>query len=313
MFLSKNTSPIEGSLRCCTSKFSKFLLEFFLRRTLWRGKGYVFAPAFWDWPLELRGNAFSAPYVLPEDQEETLSQPLEALDPLLIVEQLIPYYPDYLYFYAHYLYFHPDMWNLFPVIPPWWKWRNWWTLNWHNQWAVWWWYTHPNYPQPNWMSPQISEQLPPPSLDLLTVMRRVVPPPIVTPLGLMPPNQILNSLAFVISYPSAPLYPFILPDPVWRMRWLQILKMKLIPPPHLIRPAGRKSLGDFLKQTSTVGPQPIFKSSFDDQRALSKVKYQFSPQQMQKLQQRFQTAGFPYKPSAAIFQPRGQFLKSLKS
>ncbi len=275
----------------------------------WREQGYIFVPAFWDWPLEGRGQAFSAPYVLPEDREETLAQPLEVLDPLLIVEQLLPYYPDYLYFYAHYLYFHPDIWNLFPLIPPWWKWRNWWALNWRQQWALWWWYTHPNYPQPNWVSPLISEQLSPPTLDLLAATRRLIPPFIVTPLGVISPTQILDSLSLLVPNPSGQIYPFISTDPLWYARWFRTIKTTWSSPIHPLKPSGRIPLVDFLRKSSTIGPQPIFKNSVDDMRALSSMKYRFSSQQMQKLRQRFQIATSPPKPSATMLQRSVPFSK----
>lgn len=129
----------------------------------WRPDGYFFIAAYWDWPLEARG-AYST---------------LSTKD---VIKQIFYLYPDYLVFFEHYNHFNP---RALSNSPPWWSWQTWWTYNWSNQWALWWWYTHPGYIQPKWMTKEISSQIAPPSKALEIAIKQVIPPLIVTENGVI--------------------------------------------------------------------------------------------------------------------------------
>lgn len=162
---------------------------------IWRPEGYIFVSPYWDWPLEVRGTAYSNIEIAAEVLQRRRSivyNPSQPLDMKNLVGKLIVNYPDYLYFFRHYYYFHPDLGNQ-DFIPPWWNWPTWWALNWQDQWALWWWYTHPGYPQPYWMNETISSQLPPPQQNLLIQMRNINFPAIITSERVVTPQTILTS------------------------------------------------------------------------------------------------------------------------
>lgn len=159
----------------------------------WRPEGYYYIAAFWDWPIEERGQIFSSldpVTVIPQEE---------------IVQKFFYNYPDYLSFFAHYKHFHP---NSLAEMPPWWSWQTWWTYNWPNQWALWWWYTHPGYIQPKWMTEAMSSNIMPPPRALEAAILDVYPPLIVTPNGVISTKKAAKELRKIdVSKSSA----FILP------------------------------------------------------------------------------------------------------
>jgi len=68
---------------------------------VWRPSGYVFVPAFWDWPLDQRGTAYACVSV-PAGTTDIQYPPSMIIEPMMIIERCLLYYPDYFYFYNYY-------------------------------------------------------------------------------------------------------------------------------------------------------------------------------------------------------------------
>jgi hypothetical protein len=171
---------------------------------VWRQEGYVFIPSYWDWPLDLRGRAYFC------------LEPVVSIEPIALLHTIVVYYPDYLNMCGYYYHFYPDYWVDCFCNPPWWNWQAWWSLSWHDHWGCWWWYTHPGYPQPIWITQEISAKIPTPPLELISHFKKISPPPIVTPKGVVSPNQLLSAKDKLYgrgkkqSFPIVPLNPKII-------------------------------------------------------------------------------------------------------
>lgn len=161
----------------------------------WRPEGYLFIPAYWDWPLEERGDLY-APVMIPADMRYSLNYtPYMIIEVPVILEYMTLYYPNYLCHLYHHFHYHPDFWITFPGTPAWWWWDSWWCFSWHNHWGLWWWYCHPGYPAPFWMNAHLSGMLPAPNQFLLNMIGNIVPPLNVTPLGVISTNRLLKGLS----------------------------------------------------------------------------------------------------------------------
>ncbi len=169
-------------------------------RYVWRPQGYVFLPAFWDWPLEERGVAHAC-LMISELQEQITYTPDLILEPSVIIQECLLYYPDYTYFYLYYYLFDPGWWVGCNWCPPWWGW-NWWWFGWGDQWALWWWWTHPGFPFPFWFPVNALDALFGPPLPLVKAMGGVHPPLIVTPDGVVPFDDLIDALGG-----DAPIFP----------------------------------------------------------------------------------------------------------
>lgn len=165
---------------------------------IFRPDGYVFVPPYWDWPLEMRGVAYRCPSQFSRiGFLEPFTSRFFAPSPIGFEEylpNLVEAYPDYLVFFAHHHHFHRDFWNRCGCNPPWWRWKSWWGLPWRDHWGLWWWYGHPGYPQPEWLSPSIARQIPPPNQQVVNILRRSHPPINVTPHGVVSSHSILQKL-----------------------------------------------------------------------------------------------------------------------
>lgn len=159
---------------------------------VWRPGGYVFVSSYWDWPIEQRGRAYATAYIPPSARAQVIYEPVY-IEPTIIVHNLFFYYPDYSYFFYHHHYYHPVFWNEFGYAPPWWRWNTWWGLRWHDHWAVWWWYCHPGYPHPAWITVELANRIPPPPRVLITKIKIVSAPAIVTVKGVVPPHRLLQA------------------------------------------------------------------------------------------------------------------------
>lgn len=152
---------------------------------VWREKGYVFIPGFWDWPLRERGVAFPAIYVEPESLETLAYEPNNALDSLFIMEHLFPYWPNYACLFHFHYFFYYDVWSAWGAAPPWWNWPTWTAFSRTDQWALWWWWTHPGYPNPTWIDASLVQVITPPPQFVVEMMGKINPPPFVTPNGVV--------------------------------------------------------------------------------------------------------------------------------
>ena len=168
---------------------------------VWRLGGYAFISYYWDWPLNNHGQAYAPVFIDPNFRSQAVYEPETIAERLVIVQQLFINYPDYAYSLQHDYYYQPDFWNTFSDtyadVPPWWGWPTWWGFTWRHHWGLWYWYCHPGYPQPHWLTPEDARSIRPPSGRLLNVGKRMRTPAIVTPHGVVSPNHLLNTLAKV--------------------------------------------------------------------------------------------------------------------
>lgn len=135
---------------------------------VWRQSGFVFVPLLWDYTLEERGEAYSC--------TGDAGGSLVVIEPPQIIEQLYFYYPDYINIYWHWGFIHPGWWDGCGCAPPWWGWNDWWTLPWGDAWGLWWWWGHPGFPAPFWITPELSSLLAPPPAQLLPLFEKVHKP-----------------------------------------------------------------------------------------------------------------------------------------
>lgn len=142
---------------------------------VWRPEGYLFIPAYWDYPLEERGDAYFC---------DGNSEQITVIQPQVIIEQLYTYYPDYIPIYWHWWHFHPGFWDGCDCMPPWWGWHGWWGLGWHDQWAIWWWWGHPGFPAPMWLSADLALKIGPPGGYAIDFFKKANGPFFITPNGI---------------------------------------------------------------------------------------------------------------------------------
>lgn len=161
---------------------------------VFRPKGYLLVPAFWDYPIDNRGTAFGCLDIPPNARADYIYTPSNIIAPNVIIERCFCCYPDYLYLFYHHWCYHPDYWISFPWTPPWWGWDAWWCFPWHNHWGVWWWWCHPGFPQPLWLTTNYARQIGAPPQDLLNRLRGMIGPAIVTPRGVLSPSALLDTL-----------------------------------------------------------------------------------------------------------------------
>lgn len=118
----------------------------------WRPEGYLFRPAYWDYPLEKRGEAFDC----------TKDNTYQGVPNETLIGRILYNLPDYNAFLMHHYYFHPEFWNGCACTPPWWNWNKWWSFNYLDSWALFWWWSHPGFSAPQWMSFETASKIPPP-------------------------------------------------------------------------------------------------------------------------------------------------------
>lgn len=136
-------------------------------RYVWRASGYVFVPMHWDFPLDVRGKAYSC---------ARLGAPLVLVEPALIIRQLYCWYPDYIDLFCHWNFIHPDFFDSCDCLPPWWFWDSWWTFPCGDLWGLWWWWGHPGFFPPFWLPIELSLKLAPPSPDMLLLFSKMHKP-----------------------------------------------------------------------------------------------------------------------------------------
>ena len=158
----------------------------------WRPEGYVFIPAFWDWPIDKRGCTYQSVYIEPAARAvEYVYEPTVIVEPAYVVNWCYAYYPDYVYFVHHHYHYHPVWWQEHYDVPTWWGWHGWWAFSWHDHWGLWWWYTNPGYPHPHFMTASLAASIYPPSqATILKVKKTVVHKyKIITDKGVISPKE----------------------------------------------------------------------------------------------------------------------------
>lgn len=164
---------------------------------IWQPQGYVFVPGYWDWPLNKLSRIYYPIIIDPLNRNKIIYQPTVYIEPDKTIIFLFNKYPDYLCYFQHHYLYHENNWDNFLYTPAWWQIPAWWCFSWKNQWALWWWYTHPGYPQPNWITSDISDKIPSPRVLLIDEMKKVIPPLIVTSTGVISSTQLFDAIAEV--------------------------------------------------------------------------------------------------------------------
>lgn len=193
---------------------------------IWREQGYVFVAPFWDWPMEYRGILFSSIQVDPEFLKTIIYEPENAIPHLAVMQLLFPNWPNYLYLFRFEYHFHQEAWVEWGANPPWWDWSGWWSFSYVDTWALWWWWSHPGYPNPTWIDGQLADMISPAPSVVVELMRSVTPPINMTARGVVGTKKILQTLATVTGSPL-PILPI---DPQKR---LQIQEIALPEKPKL--------------------------------------------------------------------------------
>jgi len=161
---------------------------------VFRPGGYVFIPAYWDFPLQNRWVAYSSAFIDLSYSKNVAYEPSKVSSQESIIQELFAYYPNYIPLFHHHLRFHPEFWEKFCCTPAWWRWDAWWSLTRSDQWALWWWYTHPGYPQPFWINTDLSGLLPAPASQLKAQLEAALPPPSLSPQGKISRQQLLYAI-----------------------------------------------------------------------------------------------------------------------
>jgi hypothetical protein len=179
---------------------------YFPAQYIWREKGYVFNPGFWDWPVKIRGLAFAAIDIEQDALDVIVYEPKESLEELQIMELYFPYWPSYSCLYRYHFYFYSDAWIAWGAIPPWWNWPTWWCYPWQDQWWLWWWWCKPGYPNPPWMTSELAQAITTPPKFVVHFMDHTQPPLFVTPYGVVGGKKIFKALS-IISGKDLPILP----------------------------------------------------------------------------------------------------------
>lgn len=210
---------------------------YFPPQYIWREKGYLFNPAYWDWPMDDRGLAFCSILINPNDIETIVYKPVDGIHPLYVMELFFPYWPNFYCLFRYHYFFHPDAWASWGAAPPWWNWPMWWCYPWQDLLGLWWWWSHPGYPNPFWINQTYAEMITPPPDFVVRLMERIPPPNYVTPNGVVGEKKLFYSLARITGK-NLPILPA---DPK------QIIQIQEVANPQasstpLLRPTGKKSL-----------------------------------------------------------------------
>ncbi|MFC2049370.1 hypothetical protein ACFLR2_01700 [Chlamydiota bacterium] len=219
---------------------------------VWRENGYIFIPGFWDWPINLRGVAFPSIYVDSSALETFVYEPKHALDTLFIMEQLFPYWPNYACLFHFHYYFYYNVWSAWGAAPPWWNWPAWTGFARPQQWALWWWWSHPDYPNPSWIDKTLAQSIAPPPQFVVEMMRRIPPPPFVTPNGVVS-EMVLNQALSEVTGLSLPIFS---PDPKQMGQIQEVANPRKKPTPPRFAPTGSNKLTDQPPVKPFLGPSP---------------------------------------------------------
>jgi hypothetical protein len=203
---------------------------------VWRPEGYALIEPYWDWPLEYRGSPY-APIAFDNWKNIGRFSPSEPLDLVVVLNQCYLYYPDYNYMCGHHFHYHPDYWTNYD-IPSWWYWNQWWTLGYYDNWALWWWYTHPGYPQPKWLTKEYADKIAPPSKSLLKKIKLVKDPAIVTQNGVVTKQDLLKVNSSLKGDKSGKIQPIITDDLAVSKKVQDSLKLKNAVPATILEPQG---------------------------------------------------------------------------
>jgi len=218
---------------------------------VWRPDGYVFIPSYWDWPLDRLGDAFDSVFIEPNERIGASFEPDSIIETVSVIERCFPDFPDYLPFFAHHHHYNPTFWSERCCAPPWWKWETWWCLPWHEQWGLWWWYSRPGYPQPRWITREYASALPKPQREVFLYTKEGIPPIIVTPNGVVPPQKLINTITR-LTQRSGPIFPF---NPEKQKELLTLIKPEKIV--DVLTPVGKPEALSQAEQKPLTDPDGL--------------------------------------------------------
>lgn len=191
----ENTFWVKGHWECCSEGYvwvegyEASIVPGFVyssSRYVWsesgERNGYVFIEGFYDWSLEDRGFAYPSVTAVSRNQENIVYEP-EHLRVQELLVNLFPYYPNYsMLFFLNYQQ-HPDFWTSRGDFPTWWAWCDWWAMSSKDTWKLFWWWTHPSYPMPEWLDNDIADKIVRATPLLINQMKVIDPPVNITPTG----------------------------------------------------------------------------------------------------------------------------------
>lgn len=229
---------------------------------VWRPEGYVFVSPYWDWPVENVGTPYASVYIYPEDRPNFVYSPIFIVEPEEYISSYFISYPNYLFFFHHHFHFHRPFWDRFDGVPNWWLWSHWWTFNPHSHWGLWWWWTHPNYPQPHWLTKKMSDRINPPPKKVLDRAKNAPTPLFVTPQGVVTNNQLLDAYKNVDKREKKPKDKFtpVVPRNDNLIKQVKSEADKTVrAPKDKLKPEGPKLTEEDLRRAPvTSGPVPEF-------------------------------------------------------
>ena len=215
----------------------------------WRPNGYMLIDGYWDWPIDQVGQAYANVIVTDANVVYT---PTETIEPLTIVKRLYIYYPTYSCYYQHHYYHHPHWWWGWCCTPPWWAWNTWWTLSWSSQWNLFWWWGHPGFPQPVWLTLKEASAIWSPAFPLFSMLKGAVPPQIITPKGMISAHDLLSARDQVVGSANQPIMPS---SARQRQRILQAVSTPPLPGGRILRPTGQVIPMDEAEKAPLARPQ----------------------------------------------------------
>lgn len=229
---------------------------------VWRPDGYVFVNGYWDWPVENVGTPYASVYIPPNDRPNFVFVPTYIVQQEEYISNYFVNYPNYLYFFHFHFFFNRPFWDNFDGVPSWWLWSHWWAFNPHAHWGVWWWWTHPNYPQPLWLNQQMAARIGPPPQRIVDRFQGSWTPPLVTPKGVVTPRQLLDTFRKSNALgkgPTGKVAPILPKNPALVNRIKSAVDTKVAEPKDILKPSGPKlTKEDLRRETVSLGPVPDF-------------------------------------------------------
>ena len=247
--MSQKRSAIIGSLVAGEKYHPHYL--YIPAHYIWREQGYVFIPGYWDYALKDRGAVYAPVKVNENDRGTITFEPATLLDPGAVLEILYPYYPDYLTVFQTYYHYNPGFWASAQVAPPYWDWKTWWTFAWQDQWALFWWWTHPSYPAPDWIDQSTANQIAKPNKKVDAMIKDLVPPSIVTSKGVVGSHTLFEAITKYTGK-KVPIMPA---DPKQK-EMIELSAKQVDPDKQMVWPNGNEGLIDGPRKPN-FGPQKM--------------------------------------------------------
>lgn len=209
---------------------------------VWRQNGYMYIPGYWDVPIEHRGVVYASAKIAPQDRESVRYEPSVVLEPLYILEQLYPDWPNYANLFYHHYFYNKDVWIAWGAVPPWWNWDLWWTFAVQDQWWLFWWWSHPGYPHPFFINKETAHEITPPKQFVVEMMKSTHAPYFIANDGVVGEKTLIRAIKKVMGSDD----PILPPD---RKIMEQVKEVSYPKQPPLLRyePSGKKVIREKVK------------------------------------------------------------------